>query len=342
VADSRVFRLLDCTAKGEHLMKTYRIPGADLTVSRLAYGVGMLSASWIGADFFDKTVRAIRTAHENGITFFDTADVYAEGRSEKALCRYINNSSALRDHLVIQSKCGLRVRAGWEPDAPVDPDTMITDLSGSHIVSAVEGSLKRLGTDRLDVLLLHAPSPLMEPGEIAQAFDQLQSSGKVLHFGVCSHNVVQIELLKKYVRQPLVFNQIWLSLVRHGPLAERSGFGALVDYCRLHNIQVQAYSPLKGGSIFSKPLLLDPPPDAAIELRQLAKVLEEAARCHDATAAAVMLAWLLRHPAGIIPIVGASNPEHIVENCVADRIDLSHEEWQVLYAAAIRMQSVVH
>lgn len=319
-------------------MKTYGIPHTNLVVSRLAYGTGMLGG-WRSLDFVAKSTRAIYTAYENGITFFDTADIYAEGRSEAALGHVLKHSSELREEIVIQSKCGLCVRAGWAPGDPVDADSLGTDLSRHHIVSAVEGSLKRLHTDRLDVLLLHAPSSLMEPEEVAQAFDELKYSGKVLHFGVCAHSAVQMELLKKYVRQPLVANQIWLSLVHHLPLAENSSFGGIVDYCRLHEIQVQAYSPLKGGNIFARPILLDPPADADLGVRQLAQMLADTAKRHDATPAAVMLAWLLSHPAGIVPIIGASEPAHIIENCAADRINLSREEWQTLFASAARVHS---
>jgi predicted oxidoreductase len=283
-------------------LKTYQVPRSDLVVSRLAYGIGMLGVSWRTPDFVAQSVRAIHTAFDNGITFFDTADVYAEGQSEAALGELLKHSQGFRDKIVIQSKCGMRVRAGWAPGDPLTPDSLSVDLSRDHIVSAAEGSLKRLNTDRLDILLLHSPYALVEPQEVAQAFDELNGSGKVRYFGVCMHSAVQVELLKKYVRQPLVVHQIWLSLARYSPIAEYSGFGAIVDYCRVHEMQVQAFSPLKGDKIFEPPLLLNPTADACPGIHQLAQLLTDEARRFNATPAAVMLAWLQRHPAGIVPI----------------------------------------
>jgi predicted oxidoreductase len=318
-------------------MRTYRIPHSNLVVSRLAYGTGMLTMSWRSTDFIAQSIEAIHTAYESGITLFDTADVYAEGRSEAALGEVLKRSPVFRERIVLQSKCGLRLRTGWVPGDSIGADSLGVDLSHNRIVSAVEGSLRRLSTDRLDILLLHAPYVLVEPEEVAQAFDELKSSGKVLYFGVCMHSAVQIELLKKYVRQPLVANQIWLSLAHHFPISESSSFGGLVDYCRLHEVQVQAFSPLKGDDIFDRPILLNPPADADPEVIRLAQFLTDSARKYDAAPAAIMLAWLLRHPAGIIPIIGASKPEHIVENCAADRIDLAGEEWDKLFQSATQI-----
>lgn len=318
-------------------MRTCRIPKSALRVSRMAYGIGMLGLSWRHPDFIAKCVASIHTAFDCGITFFDTADVYAEGRSEAALGKVIHDSPSLRDTLIIQSKCGLHIHNGWTPQDPVRADSMSVDLSRHHIVKATEASLKRLGTDRLDILLLHAPSPLVQPEEVAQAFENLSTSGKALNFGVCMHSATQIELLKKYVRQPLVINQIWLSLLHHTPLVmEESAFGSLVEYCRLQDIQVQAFSPLKGTDIFGSPSLLDPASEVDPKLASLSQSLGHIAEEHRATRAAVMLAWLLRHPCEIVPIVGASSSEHIVENCTADRVDLSDAEWELLLNLASR------
>ena len=320
-------------------MRTYRIPKTDLVVSRLALGIGMLGVSWNRSDLVQTTMQAIRVAYDSGITLFDTADVYAEGQSEEALGRVLKQSPEIRGSIAIQSKCGVRLRRGWMPSDPVTEDTFGADLSRDHIVSAVEGSLRRLGTERMDLLLLHATSALVQPEEVARAFDELSGGGKVSHFGVCMHTAAQIELLQKYVRQPLLVNQIWLGLAHNWPIAETSGFGALVDYCRVHDIQVQAFSPLKGQGLFQRPTLLDPPADAPNEVRRLAQALVEIAQRHWATPAAVMLAWLLRHPAGVLPIIGASTPDHIVENCIADRIELERAEWELLLHLAAPIQN---
>jgi predicted oxidoreductase len=319
-------------------MRTYRIPRTDFAVSRLAYGVGMLRNDWNADGFIERSVRAIRTARDCGVTLFDTADVYAGGQSEVALGRVLRESKGLRQQIVIQTKCGLQLQRDWNPSRPIDPGSIVPNLSRARIVSAVEGSLRRLNTDRLDILLLHSPSPLVEPQEIAAAFEELGGSGKVLHFGVCGHSAAQIELLKKYVRQQLIANQIWLGLAHHAPISELSGFGSLVDYCRAHEIQVQAFSPLKGGDIFGKPLLLQPPADAAPQVRRLAAMLVDLGERYGVSAAAIMLAWLLRHPAGIVPLIGASSREHIEEACAADRIELDREQWHALYSVAATLQ----
>lgn len=331
----------------EDLMNTYKVPHTDLVVSRIAYGTAMLGSAHRSSDFIAKTVRAMHTAYDNGITFFDLADVYGAGRSEAALSELLKQLPGLRDKIVIQSKCGLRLPGGWVPDDPLGVGSISADLSREHIVGAVEASLERLGTDHLDILLLHMPDPLVEPEEVGQAFDHLKGSGKVRYFGVSNHNPVQIELLRKDVHQPLVANQIRLGLAHYFPIAERqaegriTGVGALVDYCRLHDIQVQAYSPLRGGNASDTPILVDLPADASPEVKQVAQMVANIAKKHNTTGGAVMLAWLLRHPAGIVPIIGASKPEHIMNNCAADQIDLSREEWNSLFYAAAAIQPKV-
>jgi len=318
-------------------MKTRNLARTEVKVSRIAYGVGMLRTDWRSPDFIARSIQAIHTAYEHGITLFDTADIYAWGESEGALGKFLRQSPQLRDKVVIQSKCGFRIRADWTHGDPLDVDTLFVELDRSRIIAAVEGSLKRLGTDRLDVLLLHGPSSLVEPEEVAQAFEDLHRSGKVLQFGLCQHTVAQIELLQKWVRQRLVVNQIWLGLARHAPISDTGGFGSLVDYCRLHDIQVQAFSPLKRNDMYERPVLLEPPAGSSPELVRLVELLRTIARRHDATPAAIMLAWLLRHPAGIIPIIGASHPAHIAENSRADEIELSVAEWESLIRSALRI-----
>ena len=180
-------------------MKSYTIPHTELEVSRLAYGCAMLGLDWNGSDAVARTAATIRTAYEQGITFFDTADIYGQGKSELALGEFLRGSPGLRQRIVIQSKCG--IAAGGS-----------IDNSREHITTAVEGSLERLGTDRLDILLLHWPDSLVEPQEVAKAFDELHRAGRVRYFGVSNHSACQIELLQKHVRQPLVANQIQLGL----------------------------------------------------------------------------------------------------------------------------------
>jgi predicted oxidoreductase len=317
------------TAKPAAGMKTYTVPHTELVVSRLAYGNAMIGIDSNSPDFIARTVPVIREAYEQGITFFDTADVYGRGRSELALGQVLKDIPDSRRRLVIQSKCSIR-------------EGGVIDSSREHITSAVEGSLKRLGTDYLDILLLHWPDSLIEPDEVGRAFDELHNAGKVRYFGVSNYNPYQIELLRKHVRQPLIANQIQLGLAHWytDPGASKAAVthGAegviALDYCRLQDIQVQAYSPLRGSNIGNPPNLLNPPADAPTDVRKAADALQEVARAHDASPAAIMLAWLLHHPAGIVPIIGATKVEHVVDNCAADRVQLTRTEWYSLLRAA--------
>ncbi|HWX70320.1 MAG TPA: aldo/keto reductase [Steroidobacteraceae bacterium] len=320
-------------AKPAGAMKTYTVPHTDLVVSRLCYGNAMLGTDWNSPDFVAQTVPVMKAAHEQGITFFDTADVYGHGKSELALGQVLKDTAGLRRRLVIQSKCGIR-------------EGGIIDSSREHITSAVEGSLKRLGTDYLDILLLHWPDNLVEPAEVARAFDELHGAGKVRYFGVSNYSPYQIELLRKHVRQPLVANQIQLGLAHWytEPGASKAAIThdaegvVTLDYCRMQEIQVQAYSPLRAANIGKPPNLLSPPADAPAEVRKAADALQEVARNHDTSPAAVMLAWLLRHPAGVVPIIGATKVEHVIDNCAADRIELNRAEWYSLLRAAASIE----
>jgi predicted oxidoreductase len=205
----------------------------------------------------------------------------------------------------------------------------------------VEGSLKRLGIDCLDVLLLHRPDPLVEPQEVARAFDDLESYGKVRHFGLSNHSAAQIELLRRYVLQPLLANQVEISLLQTrmidagiewniagaGPTC---GDGTL-EYCRRSDIQLQAWSPLAGGILGDGEANPDDPRRDRITTVKAA--LADMAAKKNVTPEAIALAWLLRHPAGICPIIGARRPEKIRDACQADTVELSREEWGALYVA---------
>jgi predicted oxidoreductase len=303
-------------------MKTYRIPRTDLVVSRLAFGCALVGIDPKSADFAALVTPMIQAAYSQGITFFDLADVYGAGQAEKAMGEVLKQSPGLRARVVIQSKCGYT-------------DSGTVDNTHDYIVRSAEGSLKRLNTDHLDILLLHSSDLLVEPEDVAKAFDELHRSGKVRYFGVSNHSPDQIELLRTHVRQPIVVNQILLgllswSIVEDGhPPGER---GATVNYCRGHDIQVQAHSPLRA-SYATRPSVLDPAADAPPSVKEAAALLVEVAKRHDVTPTAVMLAWLLRHPAGIVPVLGGTKPEHLISNCAADRVELSREEWYSLLEA---------
>jgi predicted oxidoreductase len=320
-------------AKPAGAMKTYTVPHTELVVSRLAYGCAMIGVDSSNSDFTTQTMANIRVAAEQGITLFDTADVYARGKSELALGQVLKDNASLRQRLVIQTKCGI-----GEGGA--------IDNSRAHITSAAEASLKRLATDHLDILLLHWPDSLVQPQEVAQAFDDLHRAGKVRYFGVSNHSPYQIELLRKDVRQPLVINQIQLGLAHwyteaspaKGAITHGSEGVVTLDYCRIHDIQVQAYSPLKAESVGKPPNLLNPTADMPPEARKAAEALQQVARAHDTSPAAIMIAWLLQHPAGIVPIIGATKPEHLIDNCAADHIELSRAEWYSLVRTAASIE----
>ena len=322
-------------------MKTHRLAQTDLAVSRIGYGCASLG-TWdnasIDADAVCKADRLIKTAHQHGITLFDHADLYAFGKSEALFGEVLTRSPGLRDQLVLQSKCGQFFPAGWAPGKPIG-----VDLSSEHIITAVEGSLKRLATTHLDILLLHAPDALTPDEEIASAFDQLKASGKVRYFGVSNFTGAQIARLKKSVAQPLIVNQIHISLGAPASIADGLDFTlslakgsasavstshtGTLDYCRLHDIQVQAWSPLSG-EILKAPKQADP------KFKPTVEKLVELARNKNTTPAVVALAWVLRHPANIVPIIGPTNSTHIEENCEAAEVTLSPEQWYALLATA--------
>ena len=318
-------------------MKTYRIPHTDLVVSRLAFGCAMLSVDWSDSELLAKTVAVITKAYEQGITLFDLADMYGHGQAELALGQVLRQNPGLRNRIVIQSKAGDRFGDGYT-----------VDNSQNHIVSAIENTLRRLGTDQLDVFLLHWPDNLVEPHGVAAAFDALSTAGKVRYFGVSNHSPYQIELLQKFVRQRLVINQIRLGVAHWHVAAEpfkaavTHGYegAATLDYCRVHEIQVQAYSPLKSGPLTGKASsLLHVTGDEPAVVKRANKTLMEIAGRHKVTPEAIMLAWLLRHPAEIVPIIGTSRVDHLVQDCAADHVELSRQEWYSLLQAAAAVES---
>ena len=213
------------------------------------------------------------------------------------------------------------------------------DISVSMILSNVDGILERLGSDYLDALLLHRPDLIFEPEQVAEAFDELYSAGKVRHFGISNVSTFQIELLKKHVKQPLVFNQLQFSL-EQSQLIDQALYvnnkttdlsidrdNGTLDYCRLHDITVQAWSPLQFG-MFGGTFIDNP------NYPELNTVLQELANKYGVTKAAIAIAWILRHPAKMQVIVGTMNPQHLVDICAASDVEITHQEWYQLYLAS--------
>ena len=269
--------------------------------------------------------KVLQTAVEHGITFFDHADIYGNGECEQVFANSLAKTSIKREDLFIQSKCG------------IVPGEMY-DFSKEHIVQAVNGSLKRLQTDYLDALLLHRPDTLMEPEEVAAAFDELATQGKVRHFGVSNHNPMQIKLLQKTVQQPLEANQLQFGLMHTGMIDEglyvnrketqaSERDGEILEFSRLKNMTIQAWSPYQASSV--KEVFINN--DRFPELNQ--KLAELAEKYHT-TPNGLASAWVLRHPANMQIIAGTMNSKRIEEIAQASEIQLSRKDWYQLYLSA--------
>lgn len=272
-----------------------------------------------------EAAKMIDTAMELGVTFFDHADIYGKGVCEERFQDAVKETGIRREEMWIQSKCG------------IVPGVMF-DFSKEHIIASVEGSLKRLGTEYLDSLLLHRPDTLMEPEEVAAAFDELHASGKVRYFGVSNQNPMQMELLKKYVNQPLMANQLQFSAAHSSMI--QSGIevnmmtpgsfnrdGSVLDYCRLHDVTIQAWSPFQYGMFEGVFLGSEKYP----ELNQKIQEIAEKYGVSDTTIAA---AWILRHPANMQVLSGTMNQKRFAQICQAADVLLTREEWYGIYMAA--------
>ena len=308
-------------------MKTFAVPHTDLTVPSVVLGL-MRIAKMSDADIR----KLIGAALDAGITFFDHADVYggAVHRSEERFAEAMKLTPAQRERITLQSKAGINISNG----------PAFFDFSAEHILEAVDGSLKALQTDYLDVLLLHRPDTLVEPEEVAAAFDKLETSGKVRHFGVSNQTPGQIELLKSAVKQTLLYNQVQLSITHANLFAQgiainMNGLGqsvdrdnGLLDYSRLKGMMLQAWSPFQKG-FFDGVFIGDR--EAYGELND---VLDELAETHGVTPTGIAVAWIVRHPANIQVVLGTTNPGRVAESAAGSDVTLSREEWYRLFRAA--------
>jgi predicted oxidoreductase len=297
-----------------------------------------IGGGWAPGPLSDRTRKeallALRAALDEGINFFDHADIYGRGRCEEAFSGILEERPGLRSQIILQTKCGIRFE-----DDPVQGGLRRYDFSREHILHSVDASLRRLKTDYVDILLLHRPDALAEPEEIAAAFDALLAAGKVRHFGVSNHSAWQIELLKRSVRQPLVINQLELSLVHNQLIAAGTivnqeeparaihGEGTL-EYCRLNDIMIQAWSPLGHGALAKAGV-----GRGEEKMRIAAAAAQTLAQQKGVSMDAILVAWLLRHPAHIQPVIGTTNPQRIRETCAADDVGLTREEWYTLLSA---------
>lgn len=270
-------------------------------------------------------VKVIETAYENGINFFDHADIYGAGQCETVFAEALAQTSIRREDIYLQSKCAIRPGVAF-------------DFSKEHIIKSVEGSLQRLQTDYLDTMLLHRPDTLMEPEEVAEAFYELEKSGKVRYFGVSNQNPMQVELLKTAVKQPLLFNQLQFGL-KHTEMvdaglnvnipnqASHMQDGSVLEYSRINKMTIQAWSPFQHG-------YFDGPFVGNDKFPELNKKLEEYAEKYNLSPSGIAIAWINRHPARMQTIIGTMTERRIEEVTNASDLVLSREEWYDLYMAA--------
>lgn len=306
-------------------MKTMKIGNGELEASVLA--MGCMRIARVDMETASDTVN---TALEEGITFFDHADVYGMGKSEEMFGQILDLHSSLREKIQLQSKCTL-VRD--------EVQTLYNDSSRDYIITSVEKSLKRLNTDYLDTYLLHQADTLVEPEEVAEAFDRLHQSGKVRFFGVSNHRPLQIELLQKYINQHLIINQLQIS-VAHTDLIDSSFTMRLKDaanvdktgdaltYSRLKNMTVQAWSPFQFGFYGGVFMGNEGYPNLNAAVNRMA---EE----KSVSPSVIAIAWLLRHPAHIQPLIGTTNAGRLRDICRAAEVTLNRAEWYELYRMSI-------
>lgn len=300
-------------------MRSIQLGISDLQVPVIAVGcmrINRLSAS--EAETF------IRTALSGGANFFDHADIYGGGECEKIFADAIHMSDNVREKVILQSKCG--IRKGY------------FDFSKEYILASVDGILSRLKTEYLDVLLLHRPDALMEPEEVAEAFCILQESGKVRHFGVSNQKPAQIQLLERYLKQPILADQLQLSIPHAGMITNGINVnmtnessvdhdGSILDFCRLQNITIQAWSPFQYG--FFRGVFLDND-----KFPELNAAINRIAEKYDVSNTTIAAAWILRHPAKMQVITGTMNIQRLQDCIKAADVMLTREEWYEIYRAA--------
>lgn len=306
-------------------MKTFNLGQTELSVPAVVTGVMRIQ------DKSDDEVRALYTAsREAGINFFDHADIYGAAPyhgCEKRFSEALQLSPSERGEIILQTKAG------------INKDGPFFDFSYEHIVAQVDGSLAALNTDYLDVFLLHRPDALVEPEEVARALDEVVTAGKVRHVGVSNQTPNQMELLKRFVRQPLVANQLQLSIT-HAPIVAQGvamnmvgvnqspslDLGVL-DYCRLHEITVQAWSPFQA-AFFNGVFL------GNSDYPELNAAIDTLAAKYEVSPEAIATAWITRHPANIQVVLGTTTPERVTKAAAGADVELTRPEWYELYRAA--------
>lgn len=301
-------------------MKYFNLPHTDLKVSRISLGCMRIANKSV-----EEVEELVKTAIDLGINFFDHADIYGAGKSEEVFGEVLKKNPKMRDQMIIQTKCAIVPGKRY-------------DFSKEHILTSVDKSLKRLNTNYIDILLLHRPDALCDPKEVAVAFDELYKSGKVKYFGVSNHTPLQIELLNKYSKYPIIINQLQFSIV-HSVMIDaglnmnmkeawaQDKDGGVLDYCRLNDITIQPWSVVQAS--WAEGTFLDNP-----DYKKLNDVMQELADEYHVTKSAIAIAWLLRHPACMQPVVGTTSPTHLKESVAACDVELTRQQWYDLYLAS--------
>ncbi|KRN27987.1 oxidoreductase [Lactobacillus selangorensis] len=304
-------------------MKQIDLGNTDWPVSAVALGIMRMDALDNKA-----AVKVLEAAHDAGINYIDSADIYGDGKSEKVFGKALKKSDLKRDDFYIQSKGGIVSGKRY-------------DFSKKHLLKSVDGILERLGIDYLDAFLLHRPDPLMEVDQVSEAFDELQRSGKVRHFGVSNFNPMQIEMLQSGLSQRLMIDQIQFGIMHTGPIdfgmhtnmtdpGSINHDGEIIEYARLNGMTLQAWSPYQYG--WFEGTFIDNP-----KFPKLNKELQKLAEKKGVTKNAIATAWITRHPAEIQVILGSMNPQHITESAAGADVALTRQEWYDVYLAAGNM-----
>jgi predicted oxidoreductase len=308
-------------------MKTTRLGTSDVLSTRLIFGNMRTAGTWNPAEVTPERraagIASHIAAYEAGYNHFDTADIYCSGACEQLLGETLKQVSGMRERIIITTKVGIRFPGSPKPHSPHR-----FDFSAAHILWSCDNSLKNLGIETIDFYLLHRPDLLMNPPEIAGAFEKLKAAGKVRHFGVSNFSPSFVSLLAKYLPFPIQMNQVEIHLGRLDPFDDGT-----LDQCFERQITPTAWSPLAGGWLGAgRGLAVDAP--NRVHRQKIIDVLDQTAAEHGVSRTVIALAWLMKHPSCILPIIGSNNPTNIRDAVKADEIELTREQWYKLLVAA--------
>jgi predicted oxidoreductase len=308
-------------------MKTVPLGRSSLRSSRLAYGcwriAGPVESAPVTSERETNAVKSISTALDCGFTLFDLADVYSDGHAEELFGKALQQISGMREKVLISTKCGIRKQGDPDQHAPYR-----YDFTSKHIIESAEKSLQRMGTDVIDLYQLHRPDYLANPTEVADAFSKLKQSGKVKEFGISNTRPTLLAVFQRFCPMPLIVNQVEISLMKLDCFHDGT-----LDQCIVEGITPLAWSPLGGGRLsYAHPVDMHDPVHA--KRLKLKDELDHISRAHGVARSAIAVAWLLMHPSGIVPIIGATNPTHILETTKAVDVQLTREDWYRLMEAA--------